>query len=124
LTVTTALTGEEGLAVLERCAVNAVIVDYVMPGMNGGEVAGIVKSRWPEVPIIMVSGHPRVPFSAETCIEAFISKGSQSEQLRSVLSLVLRTEPLAVRTVRRAKEVLSKAFRVTCRILLSKPQGR
>jgi CheY-like chemotaxis protein len=122
--VTTALTGEEGLAVLERCAVNAVIVDYVMPGMNGGEVARVVKHRWPEVPIIMVSGHPRVPFSAKTCTDGFISKGSRSERLRSVLSLVLRTEPLMVRTARRTKEVLSKSFRGTGRILLSKRQGR
>jgi CheY-like chemotaxis protein len=77
--VTTAATGEEGLAMLERVLVDAVVVDYVMPGMNGGELARIVKSRWPKVPVIMVSGHPRVPMSARACIDGFIRKGSRSE---------------------------------------------
>jgi len=33
-----------------------IVTDYDMPGMNGVELAKIVKKRFPHIPIIMIAG--------------------------------------------------------------------
>jgi len=35
-----------------------VLTDNSMPGMTGGEMAQIIKSRSPQTPIVMCTGHP------------------------------------------------------------------
>lgn len=126
--VTTAVSGEEGLAFLKHSEVDAVIVDYTMPGMDGGQVARFVKEQWPELRIIMLSGRPRIPARAKTCIDAFVEKGIRSERLRSVLADLLEGEELTAHaTVRRTKQLLRDARQSlsrTCRGLLSARRSR
>ena len=43
--VFTANSGEEGLALLDAQRIDAVILDYRMPEMNGGEVARRIRDR-------------------------------------------------------------------------------
>ena len=52
--------GREALTILERepSALNGVVSDVVMPGMGGEEVARIVTERWPDLPVVLVSGYP------------------------------------------------------------------
>jgi CheY-like chemotaxis protein len=49
--------GAAALAVLESERPDLLLLDYAMPGMNGAELAGLVRERWPEVPIVFASGH-------------------------------------------------------------------
>jgi signal transduction histidine kinase len=49
--------GLAALAVLEHETPDLMLFDYAMPGMNGAELAGRVRARWPEVPIVFASGH-------------------------------------------------------------------
>ena len=51
--------GEEALQVLERLEgnVSAVLSDVVMPGMGGRELAEALRKRWPDVPILFMSGY-------------------------------------------------------------------
>jgi len=52
--------GRDGLEQLERGErVDVVITDLGMPGMNGWEVARAVKTRWPDLPVGLVTGWPR-----------------------------------------------------------------
>jgi two-component system, cell cycle sensor histidine kinase and response regulator CckA len=41
--------------------VDVLVTDVVMPGQNGTELSGTVFGRWPNVKIILVSGHPDAP---------------------------------------------------------------
>jgi signal transduction histidine kinase len=34
-----------------------VILDFAMPGMNGAEVAGEIRRRWPSIPVVFVTGY-------------------------------------------------------------------
>jgi PAS domain S-box-containing protein len=52
-----ARTGEEGLAHLQTASPVAAIIDFIMPGMNGAEVARRARSLQPALPIIFVSGY-------------------------------------------------------------------
>jgi CheY-like chemotaxis protein len=49
--------GQAGLAALREHAVDLMIVDFAMPGMNGAEVAHMARQRSPELPILISSGY-------------------------------------------------------------------
>lgn len=52
----TAASSEEGLTALESGNVDAVVVDVVLPGRNGLELALEINQRKPGVPIVLMSG--------------------------------------------------------------------
>jgi DNA-binding NtrC family response regulator len=41
--------------------IDVLVTDVVMPGQNGTELSGTVFGRWPNVKIVLVSGHPDAP---------------------------------------------------------------
>jgi DNA-binding NarL/FixJ family response regulator len=47
----------DALAQLETAPVDAVIADFRMPGMNGGQLLKPVRERWPGTIRLMLSGH-------------------------------------------------------------------
>ena len=98
--VVTANNGEEGLAVLDAQRIDAVILDYRMPEMNGGEVARRIRDRWPNIPVLMLSGYPDdVPEEAIHLVDAFVTKGDAPERLLQVLSANLQGRALGRITI-------------------------
>jgi CheY-like chemotaxis protein len=79
--VLTASAGAEGLDVFLEHDVDAVVLDYLMPGMNGGSVASAMKKTKPEVPIILLSAYLTLPDSVIASVDAFIVKGDAPEIL-------------------------------------------
>src|SRR5271167_1495780 len=63
-TVLTAASGDKGLELASIYPVDVVIVDYLMPEMNGQEVAIEMRRLKPQAPIIMLSGSMDVPEQA------------------------------------------------------------
>lgn len=56
--VATASGGAEGLVLLgSGPPVDLVILDLNMPGMNGIETHGHIRRRWPDLPILLATGH-------------------------------------------------------------------
>ena len=55
--VLTAASGEEALAVMEKEAVDLIVSDMRMPGMNGAQVLAAARMRWPETVRILLTGH-------------------------------------------------------------------
>jgi CheY-like chemotaxis protein len=52
--------GREALSILARAAaVDAVILDIMMPEMEGIEALREIRKLWPKVPVIMISGGDR-----------------------------------------------------------------
>ncbi len=49
--------GGSGLQTLERVRPVAAVIDFLMPGMNGAEVARRAQARQPGLPIVFVSGY-------------------------------------------------------------------
>jgi CheY-like chemotaxis protein len=86
--------GEHALNLLQVYQVDAVILDYEMPGMNGGEVAAEIKHRTPTIPILMVSGCPSVVDDAPRFVDAALAKGAPAEKLLRKLETLI--EPAGV----------------------------
>src|SRR5258707_9377620 len=56
--VQTAPSGLEGLSLFQQGTWDVVTVDRSMPGLNGEEVAGVIRHLAPSVPIILITGFP------------------------------------------------------------------
>ena len=56
LTVTTANNGEKGLALVETSAFDAIVLDMMMPGMDGIETLKRMLAKRPTLQIIMLTG--------------------------------------------------------------------
>ena len=72
-----AISGEEALSVLDGTSVRLAIVDVDMPGMHGFEAARRLRSRQPDLCVVMVSatGHPLyAEIARDAGAEAFIEK--------------------------------------------------
>ena len=79
--VLTATDGRQGLEVFNDNHVDVVVLDYYMPGMNGGDVAAELRKRRPEVPIIFLSAYFSLPPDALELANAFITKGDPPDVL-------------------------------------------
>jgi CheY-like chemotaxis protein len=86
--------GEEALKILETQQVDGIILDYMMPGMNGIEVFNKLKTdyRTCAIPVVMVTA--RLDKSAkqealEAGIEFFKTKPIQLDQLEQTLQFAL-----------------------------------
>jgi two-component system nitrogen regulation response regulator NtrX len=64
--VLTAPDGPSGLTLVEEKAPDLVMLDIWMPEMDGIEVLKSIKEKWPELPVVMISGHGTV----ETAVKA------------------------------------------------------
>ena len=54
--VCSASDGNAGLAILSQRSFDLVLCDQGLPGMDGVSVLRAIKSQWPELPVVMVSG--------------------------------------------------------------------
>lgn len=56
--VTTATDGSKALAAFQHGAFDVAILDFMMPGMNGLELAEQCRARHPDLRILMMTGSP------------------------------------------------------------------
>jgi CheY-like chemotaxis protein len=85
-TVLTAPSGGRALELASVHSVDVVIVDYVMPEMNGHEVALKLRRLRPQTPIIMLSGAVDVPEQALKSVDAFIAKDQLASRLLTAIA--------------------------------------
>ncbi len=87
----TAADGIAGLAVVDECHVDAVLVDLTMPRMNGADVVAALRIKRPGLPVVLCSGYDRDrcgPVQAD----AYLPKPFRIEALESTLAKLLRPE--------------------------------
>jgi CheY-like chemotaxis protein len=73
--VLTAPSGLEGLEIFQAEPVEAVVLDYSMPGMHGGEVASRMRQTKPEVPILLLSAYIGLPAEVISLVDLYMTKG-------------------------------------------------
>ncbi len=68
--------GRPGLDIVRWENVDAVILDYQMPGMDGEEVATRLRAQHPRIPILLLTGSPGLlPESLLSIVDSFVEKG-------------------------------------------------
>jgi CheY-like chemotaxis protein len=89
--VLTAKDGASGLSLFETEEIDAVIVDYAMPGMDGGQVAALLRARKPHVPILMLSAYVALPEEVMRVVSVSATKGDGAFTLVEKLKELLQT---------------------------------
>jgi CheY-like chemotaxis protein len=87
--VLTAVTGAEGLQLLKEHSVDAAIIDSVMPGMCGADLAREIKRVAANIPVIMFSSLERSHDAAEF-VDSYLSKGQGPIALRKLVGVLLQ----------------------------------
>ena len=87
--VLVASSGEAGLKLVALHAVDLVITDYEMPGMNGETVAAAVKSLKPDIPVIIFSGSTLISRRAHRYADAFCDKAGSRDRLLGTIHRLL-----------------------------------
>jgi len=88
--VLTAKDGVTGLSLFDtEQQIDAVVVDYAMPGMDGGQVAAILRKRKPDIPILMLSAYVALPEEVMRVVSVSATKGDGAftlvEKLKDLL---------------------------------------
>src|SRR6184192_649640 len=120
--------GEQALAVVKTTEVDLMIVDYLMPRMNGAQLVRAVRSFDPFVQIILQTGYageepPRVML-AELDIQGYHDKADDPERLLLWVDVALKSYRMvhALRERERLQSELvsncSHEFRTTLNIIL------
>jgi DNA-binding NtrC family response regulator len=57
--------GKDALRVMEQRPADVVLLDLRMPGMDGMAVLKMIKQRWPETEVIIITGYPNIDTAKE-----------------------------------------------------------
>ena len=80
-TVLIAHDGDAGLSLFREKPVEAVVLDYAMPGMHGGEIAARMRAEKPEVPILLLSAYVGLPVEVTSVVDIYMTKGEGAPAL-------------------------------------------
>jgi len=89
--------GGHALHLLRKQVFAAVVCDYEMPGMNGGELAAEIKRSRPRMPFLLISGHQSVLDDPPQGVDFTLEKGAPLNRLLEVVEhLCLSSSPRLV----------------------------
>lgn len=110
--VAKATQGEEALNTLKEGTFSVVLLDLMMPGLDGFKVLNLIRQFWPDVLVIVITGYATI----ETAIEAmkkgayaFIPKPFEGDQLRTVVGRAIERKRLK-EDVRRMEQEKQKTL--------------
>jgi CheY-like chemotaxis protein len=68
-----------------------MLTDFKMPGMDGVEVAKAVRTRWPHVPVGIITGAPELLPDQRDPVDLVMFKPAGLEALREGLSQIVHS---------------------------------
>jgi CheY-like chemotaxis protein len=74
--VLTAACPSEALALIAEHAIHVAVLDYEMPEMNGGRLAGEIRARYRDIRIILYSGALSIAKHEIAHVDVFVAKGN------------------------------------------------
>lgn len=89
--VLTAGTAREGLALFSQKPVDAVVLDYYLPDIDGARAATAMRLIKSDVPIILLSVQWSLPEDSCVVADAILGKGQHPKGLLNILDELLRT---------------------------------
>jgi CheY-like chemotaxis protein len=83
--VMTASSAQQGLGLVTANDFDAVLIDYRMPDMNGGDAASEIKQKQPDLAVILLSGAD-VPSHNLAVADGFVHKLEVSRELLPMIA--------------------------------------
>jgi len=85
--------GDEGFKLFQSHPVDAVVLDYQMPGVSGDVVAARMKRAKSHVPIMLLSAYGPLPKRKLESVDTFLSKSHPPTIFLSTLQALLENYP-------------------------------
>jgi DNA-binding NtrC family response regulator len=89
-----AMSADDGINKIEKGLFELVLLDIMMPQVSGIECLKIIKERWPQLDVVMITGYPAI----DTAVQAtrlgaldYIPKPFTPQELREKVDDALRT---------------------------------
>ncbi|MFC2061626.1 response regulator [Elusimicrobiota bacterium] len=104
-----ARSAESGLEMIKGKRYKVILLDIVLPGMDGMKLLNIIKEKYPSIEVIMLTGNATIEDSVRAMKVGaydFITKPFEVYEIRKVVQKAMEKEQLA-RQVKELKEVLS-----------------
>lgn len=74
--------GSEAVRMVEILQPEVVVMDACMPGIGGMEATRLIKRKWPQVKVVMLTMYPDTrPAALDAGVDTFLLKGCQAETL-------------------------------------------
>lgn len=73
--VHTATDGPAGIRLFRQQPIDAVVLDFAMPGMDGGAVAAALRQIRPNIPILLLSAYLTLPEEVQRMVTLVANKG-------------------------------------------------
>ncbi len=84
-----AVDGQDALARVEELLPDGILMDARMPEMDGLQATRLIKTKWPQVKVIVLSMYAEYMDEALAAgADAFVSKGAPADKLLATLSAV------------------------------------
>jgi DNA-binding NtrC family response regulator len=118
-----AYTGEEGLELLDREEIDLVLLDLMLPGMQGMEVLKDIRQRHPDQVVVVITAHSSIESAIEAMREGafhYIPKPFKNEEVLLTIRKGLEQRRLAAEN-RSLREQLRQRFGFDNIIGKSKP---
>ena len=90
--VETAWSSKEAWELLNRDGFDLVVTDFNMPRMKGDELARLIKERWPDLPVVMLSGSAEILRASGRVmpgVDVLIGKPFHLVELRQAIARLL-----------------------------------
>jgi CheY-like chemotaxis protein len=81
--------GPDALVLFSLEAMDLIVLDYRMPGMNGDVVASRMKELRPDLPIIMLSAYIDLPSETLALVDRVVLKGEPPAVLLEAITALL-----------------------------------
>jgi CheY-like chemotaxis protein len=82
--------GPTGITLASQQAVDLVVLDFKMPGMDGGQVAEVLIKEHPDLPVVVCTGFfDAVPEWLRWFAAAYVQKGDGPEVLLATIQQVI-----------------------------------
>ncbi len=111
--VTTAISAQQALEIIEKESFDAIILDFQMPGMDGMDALKAIKAKKPELQIILLTGYATVEKGVEAMkigATDFIEKPADLEVLAEKIKNAKTEKMLIVekQTEDKVKNIIKK----------------
>jgi DNA-binding NtrC family response regulator len=90
--------GEEALQLLENGKFDLVIADLNMPRMDGMVLLERIKAKWPELPVVIITGYRTVHTEKKILqkgADGFIPKPCTLKRVKDIVNAALKREAAA-----------------------------
>jgi CheY-like chemotaxis protein len=88
-----ASSGYTAMKMLEERSVVAVLLEYKQEGMDAEAVACLIKQRFPNLPIILLSAYSEMPERILWLVDEYVMKSELPERLVPILERAYRLAP-------------------------------